>query len=118
MSDQRPERPSRKPGRPGPGNGGTFKFRNGLLGWLLFIGLAVMLVMLVQRSKGTATDISINEFFDNLRDNKVLTMIVEDPEVSGKLDDGAKVPSAQNKAVTNYKVTFPENWLRTGGFKE
>src|SRR3954464_648204 len=106
MSEQRPERPSRKPGRPGPGNGGTFKFRNGLLGWLLFIGLAVMLVMLVQRSKGTATTIPVNEFLDNLRDNKVLTMVVEDPDISGKLDEGAKTPSAGTKTVTMYKVTF------------
>src|SRR5437588_141970 len=47
MAEQRPDRPNRKPGRAGPGNG-TLKFRNGLLGWLLFIGLAVMLVVLLQ----------------------------------------------------------------------
>src|SRR4051794_27072383 len=118
MSEQRPDRPSRRPGRPGPGNGGTFKFRNGLLGWLLFIGLAVMLVMLVQRSKGTATTIPINEFLDNLRDNKVERMVVEDPEITGTLNEGAKTPSAGTKTVTNFKVIFPETWLRSGGFKE
>src|SRR4051794_28136882 len=103
MSEQRPERPSRKPGRPGPGNGGTFKFRNGLLGWLLFIGLAVMLVMLVRNSRGTATSIPVSEFFENLRADQVEKVVVEDPEVTGTLKEGAK--TSNPKPVTNYKVT-------------
>jgi hypothetical protein len=82
MAEQRPDRPSRKPGRPGAGNG-TFKFRNGLLGWLLFIGLAVMLVMLVQHSKGSLTEIPQNEFFARLEKGEVEKLVIEDPEVTG-----------------------------------
>src|SRR5438309_6334297 len=68
MAEQRPDRPTRKPGRAGPGNG-TLKFRNGLLGWLLFIGLAVMLVVLVQKSKNQVTEIPLTEFKHKLETN-------------------------------------------------
>ena len=45
MAEQRPERPQRKGARPGgPANNGL-RFGRGLFGWVLFIGLAIMLFM-------------------------------------------------------------------------
>src|SRR4051794_39322442 len=73
---QRPDRPTRKPGRPGTGNG-AFRFRNGLLGWLLFIGLAVMLVILVSKTKTTQTAISVDVFYKMLDQDKVHSITVE-----------------------------------------
>src|SRR4051812_14272586 len=106
MSEQRPDRPARKPGRPGPGNG-SFRFRNGLLGWLLFIGLAVMLVILVRNKQNpTATEIPSSEFFKLLRDDKIETARVEDPDVSGKLSSEMLLPSVQGagtKKILHYK---------------
>ena len=96
MAEQRPERPNRKPGRPGAGNG-TFRFRNGLLGWLLFIGLAVMLVMLVQHSKTGVTTIPANEFFLKLNADKVASITVEEPEVTGKFNEPETISGIPGK---------------------
>src|SRR3954471_11432840 len=114
MAEQRPERPSRKPGRPGAGNG-TFKFRNGLLGWLLFIGLAVMLVMLVQHTRDNATTISQNEFWSRYEAGKVSTVVVEDPEVTGKFRDMEEIPAGNKPAIQNFKVVFPTGYLSAQG---
>src|SRR4051794_19971034 len=117
MAEQRPERPNRKPGRPGAGNG-AFRFRNGLLGWLLFIGLAVMLVMLVQNSKKGVTTIPANEFFRTLNADRVASITVEEPEVTGKfVDPGEAIPGIPGK-VTNFKVVFLSGWLPQNGFDQ
>jgi hypothetical protein len=56
MAEQRPDRPQRKGPRPG-GNANGLRFGRGLFGWVLFIGLAIMLFMLLnsrQAPPGTA----------------------------------------------------------------
>src|SRR4051812_17197062 len=114
---QRPDRPTRKPGRPGTGNG-AFRFRNGLLGWLLFIGLAVMLVILVSKSKTTQTAISVDTFYKMLDQDKVLSITVEDPEITGKFKNAESIAGAGPAPVKDFKVTFPVDWLRQQGFTE
>src|SRR3954453_8786957 len=114
MEDQRPERPNRKPGRPGAGNG-TFKFRNGLLGWLLFIGLAVMLVMLVQHTREGSTTISQNEFWQRFEAGKVARIVVEDPEITGKFQNMEEIPPGNKPAIQNFKVVFPAGYLSSEG---
>src|SRR6478609_1040303 len=87
MADQRPERPNRKPpGRPGPGgsNNGAFRFRSGLVGWLLFIGLAVLLVMLVSGGNKQRQEIPIGDFFRYLKEDKIAEVLVEGDDISGK----------------------------------
>src|SRR6187397_2075372 len=65
MAEQRPDRPQRKGTRPGgPGNG-AIRFR-GLFGWVLFIGLAVMLFMLLSKQGSTFKTIPFNEFMNIL----------------------------------------------------
>src|SRR5690242_15787779 len=64
MAEQRPDRPQRKGGRPGgPGNGGL-KVGRGLFGWLLFIGLCVMLFMLLSKPGGSYKTIPFSEFMN------------------------------------------------------
>src|SRR5687767_16030740 len=67
MAEQRPDRPQRKGGgRPGgPGNGGL-RFGRGLFGWVLFIGLAIMLFMLLNKQGGTFKTIPLSEFMNIL----------------------------------------------------
>src|SRR5213594_1734354 len=66
MAEQRPDRPQRKGGRPGgPGNGGL-RFGRGLLGWVLFIALAVMLFMLLSKQGGGYKTIPLSEFMNIL----------------------------------------------------
>src|SRR4051812_8971725 len=117
MAEQRPDRPTRKPGRPGTGNG-AFRFRNGLLGWLLFIGLAVMLVILVSKSKTTQTAISVDVFYKMLDQDKIHSITVEDPEITGKFKNPESIAGAGPAPIKDFKVTFPVDWLRNQGFTE
>src|SRR5690349_17450678 len=61
MAEQRPDRPQRKGARPGgPGNGGL-RFGRGLFGWVLFIGLAIMLFMLLSKQGGPSRTTPLSE---------------------------------------------------------
>src|SRR5438105_1470849 len=71
MAEQRPDRTPRKNGRSNPGGGGggsgpnggggRIPFGRGLFGWVLFIGLAVMLfIILTSKSRGSQS-IKISE---------------------------------------------------------
>ena len=63
MAEQRPERPQRKGSRPGgPANSGL-RFGRGLMGWVLFIGLAIMLFMLLNQGNRGAKNLAWSEFY-------------------------------------------------------
>ena len=63
MAEQRPDRPQRKGGRPGgPANNGL-RFGRGLMGWVLFIGLAIMLFMLLNQGPRGAKSLAWSEFY-------------------------------------------------------
>src|SRR3954468_14767645 len=112
MAEQRPDRQNRKTGRPGaPGGGGngSFRFRSGLVGWLLFIALAVLLVMLVQRTTNSRVDIPTSEFWRVFHEDKVVELKVEGDDVSGKLikDTRVAVGGGAQQNVTEFKTQFP-----------
>ncbi|MCC6239963.1 MAG: ATP-dependent zinc metalloprotease FtsH [Phycisphaerales bacterium] len=83
MAEQRPERPSRKPGRPLP-NGGM-RFGRGLFGWVLFIGLAIMLFLLLQQQSTARTEIGASDFWHKLDRGEVVKLVIEGNEAHGEL---------------------------------
>jgi cell division protease FtsH len=112
MAEQRPDRPNRKAGRPGaPGGGnGSFRFRSGLFGWLLFIALAVLLVMLVQRGTGHQAEIANSDFWRFLKQDKIAEMKVEGDEISGKFRNKERISQIGNGTPTEtleFKTAFP-----------
>jgi len=118
MAEQRPERPNRKPGRPGPGNG-NLKYRSGLVGWLLFIGLAVLLVMLVRGGNRTQQKIATGDFMNVFLADKVLSLKVEGDEVSGKLKEKTNLTvDGTSQPVTEFRAEFPTGYMAEGGFRE
>jgi cell division protease FtsH len=85
MAEQRPERPGRKPGRPLP-NGGM-RFGRGLFGWVLFIGLAIMLFLLLKQQSTARTEISYDEFRHKLQRGEVVKLVIEGNEGHGELKE-------------------------------
>src|SRR5947207_808801 len=114
MAEQRPDRPPRKPGRPGPGNG-AFRLRHGLLGWLLFIGLGVMLVMLVQQHRDTGVTLKLNQFFAALEKGQIAQITLEESEANGKFVLGTRIEAVGPGELVTFKVIFPANYLAAGG---
>lgn len=86
MSEQQPERPSKKSNR--PGQPGGMRFGRGLFGWVLFIGLAIMVVMLLKNyNNKQSTEISLSEFIGDIQQNKVASVVIEGSEATGQLKD-------------------------------
>ncbi len=85
MAEQRPERTPRKNGKPnpsGPGGGGM-KVGRGLFGWVLFVGLAVVLFSILVKSGRSATSIDISELKRQFADKNVQSVVVDGDTIRG-----------------------------------
>ena len=102
MAEQRPDRPNRKPGRPVP-NGGM-RFGRGLFGWVLFVGLAIMLFLLLNKSGHGPKEINYSEFRAKLEAGEVATIVIE-----GNIAHGELRPTAEGKEPTHYRVRLVTN---------
>lgn len=106
MSEQRPDRPPRKNGgRPQPGaNGGGMRFGRGLFGWVLFIGLAVMLFIVLQTKNRTRQDVSISELDTQARNANISELVVEDNVVRGKFIKAVPIGQVQ---ISEFRCEVP-----------
>src|SRR3954471_22915265 len=117
MAEQRPDRPNRKPGRPGgPGGNGYFRFRSGLFGWLLFIALAVLLVMLVQRSGQHQAEIANSDFWSFLTHDKIERWKSAGDEIPGKCREKRRSPRIGNgrrpRRSRSKHSSRPDRWRK------
>src|SRR3954463_11240096 len=106
MSEQqRQDRPPRKNGRPQqPGNGGM-RFGRGLFGWVLFIGLAVMLFIVLQSKNKNAQDISMSELEAQANAGNIAELVIDGETVRGKLNKSIQVNNLNN--VANVRTEVP-----------
>ncbi|MGH7214897.1 MAG: ATP-dependent metallopeptidase FtsH/Yme1/Tma family protein, partial [Tepidisphaeraceae bacterium] len=108
MADQTPEKPpTRRSGRSPAGNGGM-RFGRGLFGWVLFIGLAVMLFMLLNHKQKQFTPIALSDFKNALVDKKVAKLTIEGDDVTGEFK--VKEPlGPQQQPISHFRTPFPTN---------
>src|SRR5258706_15064508 len=114
MSEQqRPERPPRKNGRPQPGGpnggaggpgGGGMRFGRGLFGWVLFIGLAVMLFIVLQSNKKSASEVSIRELDTQADNQNIAELVVDNEVVRGKFVKPVQVANNPNATQFRWEV--------------
>ena len=101
-----PERPRRSSRLPTPNNG--MRFGRGLFGWILFIFLAVMLIMLFQHDRNRSSEIPLSSFIGALKDGHVQTLTIEGDEINGVLKGDKPLPLGLNGApVTNFRTSLP-----------
>src|SRR5256885_9766773 len=128
MSEQRPDRSNRKNGgsgggRPGAGgaNGGGLRFGRGLFGWILFIALAVMLFMLLQKNQTQYAHITLSDFSKCLKADQVASVSIEADKLLGELrepqpigEKGEKVGKFQTDLPANTSADFRlTEWILT-----
>jgi cell division protease FtsH len=102
MSEQRPERPNRKAPRPGaPGANGGLKFGRGVFGWLLFIGLAVMLLMLLGQNNQNYREVDLSDLLNQLEKGQVEQLVIDGTEVTGKFLAPLRIGTTE---VTSFKT--------------
>ena len=124
MAEQRPDRPARRPNRPGTpngggnnsggngggtgpgGNNGGMRVGRGVFGWVVFIGLALLLVYMLTLNKRAYTRIGESELYKHL--DKVLELQVDADEINGTFTSPQTVPEASTNVsvpgVTNFNV--------------
>jgi cell division protease FtsH len=122
MSDQRPEKNgsgnrknggSRMPGGSGgAGNNGGMRFGRGVLGWVLFIGLAVMLFMWVQKQSRSSTEINMDRFWTELNNGTVKSVTIEGDDIRGEFRN--KVAGTNGQDILYFRTQVPNgvsmNW--------
>src|SRR4051812_33296675 len=107
MSEQRPDRPARKNGRPQPGgaNNGGMRFGRGLFGWVLFIGLAVMLFFVLQSKNKSSTDVSMSELETQANNQNISELVIDGETIKGKF--GKPVQIGNNPNVQTFRTEIP-----------
>src|SRR5581483_4263807 len=108
MAEQRPDRPSRKPLRQGPGPGGM-KFGRGVFGWVLFIGLAIMLFVLLRQQQVNTADVSWSDLKEMMAAGKVRTITIESDQLLGEYNSAA--PGTPTKFRTPLQPTMVDSNL-------
>jgi len=90
-----------KGGKPGP----SVKMSRNVVSWLILLGLAMVLVALLQQTFQAATSISITEFDSLVKTNRVKELVIREDgslEIERIPADG-DAPTAKNR----FKVDYP-----------
>jgi len=80
--------PSRPPARP----------TRGLLGWLLIVGLAVLLFLTLNRGMGRGNRISITEFWTHIQNGDIKRVVIKEDLISGEFQDDKVPANAPNES--------------------
>lgn len=94
------------PGTPRPER----RLGRGIFGWVLFIGLAIMLFLLLRQQRTNTQDISLSEFKDSLVAGKVRTVTVESDQIVGEFN------VANPNASARFQVQLPQSMGASWGF--
>jgi cell division protease FtsH len=115
MSEPKPpERPFRKNGRNNP-NGGGIRVGRGLFGWVLFISLAIMLVMLLRSTSNAHQPIPISDFETLLSQNHIEEFTIDGNDIEGEVKDGVQIPGAAGNTKF-FSTEYPEGTFSNGAY--
>jgi len=107
MAEQTPEKPPRKGNRTVSTTPGM-KFGRGLVGWVLFIGLAIMVVLLLNSTRKSFAPIALSKFQDMLTAGKIKTVLIENDDITGEFWTNEAV-GARGESVQKFRTSVPAN---------
>jgi cell division protease FtsH len=87
----------------------------GLFGWVLFISLAIMLVMLLRTSTPAYQPIHMSDFETLLANNKVEEFTIDGNEVNGIVKENVQIPGAAPNS-RYFKTEYPEGTFSNGAY--
>jgi len=89
------------------------RFARGVFGWVLFIGMAVMLFVLLSKNNASGSDISLNELQDQFEKNNVAEVVIDADVLRGRLRAPISI-AANSVPVTRFSCSVPTgssaNW--------
>ena len=83
----------------------TVRFGRGLFGWVLFIGLAVMLYFLLDRQNKAYKPIPLSEFMARLDEKQISRMTLEENQIRGQFFQGQAM--ADGTTVRDFRTQLP-----------
>jgi len=92
------------------------QFGKGLFGWVLFIALAVMLFMLLNKREDRYTPVSLGEFTRHLENDRVRFVDVGSDQLYGEFMSPQSVGGDSN--VTNFRVPLPKDVTKDWAFTQ
>ena len=90
--------------RPEQGGPSPVRFFRGGIGWLVFLGLALLLLMLFNKSYDSAQTMTISGFYTELENANVEEIVIGDNNIRGELKSLSGQPKGSTK---EFKVDFP-----------
>ncbi len=111
---QKPEKPVSKR----PGGDPNMKMSRGVMSWLLFVGLAIVLVVLLNQSMPSPEEITISEFYKHVENGNVESVVLRKLSIQGELAESQGAPEESSQ---QFRVHVPDTlvnaefigWLRT-----
>jgi ATP-dependent Zn protease len=86
-----------------------------LFGWVLFIGLAVMLFIVLQSNKKTSSEIPLSEFTTQLSNGNVSVVVVDGDTLRGHLIKPVAIASNAS-AVSAFRTELPPTTSQSWAF--
>jgi cell division protease FtsH len=88
-----------------------------LFGWVLFIGLAVMLFIVLQSNKKASSEIPLSELVTQLNDGNVSVVVVDGDTLRGHLIKPAAIASNVS-AVSAFRTELPPTTSQSWAFMQ
>lgn len=107
MADERDEKPNRDPNARRQRPGGGMRFGRGVFGWVLFIGVAILLFLYLQNQGPTRTEISIDEFYAKRDAGDIKQAKIVGEGVEGTFFDGKEANTGNGAKIKDFRVVFP-----------
>src|SRR5947208_9728477 len=79
------------------------KIVRSLVGWAIFIGLAVMLFVFLKRDQGSAYDLPLDAFAAELSNGNLRSIFIEGDELGGQFVN----PPAYTSGASRYRTVLP-----------
>jgi cell division protease FtsH len=106
MSEPNQERQPRKSNRQPPVPKGP-KLGNGMLGWVLVAGFAIMLFMLINSRTTPFQEVALSDFFKALEAGKVRLATIEGDEVQGQFRGDGEALGKDGAMVRYFRTVLP-----------
>ncbi len=96
-----PEQPGKGPGKP---NGPNIKMSRNVVSWLILLGLAMVLVALLNQSLPLTPAISISEFDKLVKNHEIKKLVLKE---DGVIEGMRKTVDGEPNAVPGFRLDYP-----------
>lgn len=118
MADERDDKPLRDSNGRRQRPGGGMRFGRGIFGWVLFIGVIILLFLYLQNQGPVRTEISIDEFYAKRDAGDIKEAKIVADGVEGSFYEGREANTGNGTKIKDFRVVFPVGVTQDKAFTE